>query len=213
MPPGKIGKSEAEDDYYNKLVPAVKSRPDLFPPETLNRWYSLDRYHVMGSRILSRSFQVERWDPSASGEEDDGVPPAETDADGGTQHPVGPDAEQHCGEMEENGDDDPDGEDHEDPGDVAMVPMADMLNARFGCNNVRTHDSQSVLLTIPPQARLFYEDLQLKMVATKPIDAGDQIVSSRLLLRQSLLVKNHLITVEYLWRTPQFRTPPTIRSC
>ena len=26
--------------------------------------------------------------------------------------------------------------DDEDPSDVAMVPMADMLNARYGCENV-----------------------------------------------------------------------------
>lgn len=86
----------------------------------------------MGSRILSRSFQVERWDPSPNDdEEDDGVPQTDTDVEGDAQTPVGIDPR-----AEEMHDEDPDDEDLDDPGDVAMVPMADMLNARFGCNNV-----------------------------------------------------------------------------
>lgn len=102
-------------------MPALRSRPDLFPPENFDRWYTLERYHIIGSRILSRSFQVEQWDNSSSDGEDDGVPQ--------------PDAE-HSDGMEQNHDPDPDDEDNGDSGDVAMVPMADMLNARFGCNNV-----------------------------------------------------------------------------
>lgn len=150
---GKIGKSEAEKDYYDKIVPAVKSRLDLFLPEHLDRWYTLDRYHVMGSRILSRSFQVEPWDPP----EEDGAP-AEMDTDDDAQNLPEP-AEGHRGEVGEERDGDSDDEGHGDPDDVAMVPMADILNARYGCNN----------------ARLFHEQLELKMVTTKTIGAGDQI--------------------------------------
>ena len=36
-------------------------------------------------------------------------------------------------DLDDPGDDD---DDVEDPSDVAMVPMADMLNARYGCENV-----------------------------------------------------------------------------
>ena len=126
---GKIGKIEAENDYYNKVVPAVKSRPDLFLPEHLDRWYTLERYHIIGSRILSRSFQVERWDPS----EDDGTP--QMDVDGGAQNPS-EQAEEHSDDVGEEDNGDSDDEDNEDADDVAMVPMADMLNARYGCNNV-----------------------------------------------------------------------------
>jgi len=132
--PGKIGKSDAESDYYNKVVPAVRSRLDLFPPEHLDRWYTLERYHIMGSRILSRSFQVEKWNPSANDEEEDGVPQAEMDIDGGHPDPTEPD-EGRNGDIGEEHVGDSDDED-DDSGDVAMVPMADMLNARFGCNNV-----------------------------------------------------------------------------
>jgi len=30
-------------------------------------------------------------------------------------------------------------ENDDDPANVAMVPLADMLNARYGCENVRVH--------------------------------------------------------------------------
>jgi len=134
MFPGKIGKPDAERDYYNKVVPTIESRPDLFPPEHLNRWYTLERYHVMGSRILSRSFQVEKWDHPAGDEEEDGVPQGEMSADDGLD-PLET-GEGNNDEVDENPGD-CDGEGDDDSGDVAMVPMADMLNARFGCNNVR----------------------------------------------------------------------------
>lgn len=104
-------------------MPAVKSRADLFHPGHLDRWYTLERYHMMGSRILSRSFQVEPWDSS----EDETAPRVDMYTGGNTQDPD---------ETEEEQDGDSDSEDHEDPSDVAMVPIADMLNARFGCNNV-----------------------------------------------------------------------------
>jgi SET domain-containing protein 6 len=117
-------------------VPAVKSRPDLFLQEHLDRWYTLERYHIMGSRILSRSFQVEKWDPSANDEEEGGAPQAGMSVGDGYPGPVDPD--KGCGDnVEEEHNDDSDDEDDDDSGDVAMVPMADMLNARFGCNNVR----------------------------------------------------------------------------
>jgi len=50
-------------------------------------------------------------------------------------------------------------DDAEDSADVAMVPMADLLNARFESEN----------------AKLFYEERALRMVTTKPIKAGEQI--------------------------------------
>lgn len=51
-------------------------------------------------------------------------------------HPPPPDS---APESEDNGEnDDDDSDDEDDPSDVAMVPMADMLNARYGCENVRS---------------------------------------------------------------------------
>jgi len=90
----------------------------------------------MGSRILSRSFQVEKWDPSANDEEEDGVSQAEMDVDGGHPDPAELDEGHNDDAEEERVGDSDDGDDDGDSGDVAMVPMADMLNARFGCNNV-----------------------------------------------------------------------------
>ncbi len=86
----------------------------------------------MGSRILSRSFQVEA--PSAV---------TSTDSD---QTLTQEDSEMSIDELSPNSlnndldetidDEDSDGD---DPENVAMVPMADMLNARYGCENVRVH--------------------------------------------------------------------------
>jgi N-lysine methyltransferase SETD6 len=72
----------------------------------------------MGSRILSRSFQVE--------------PLSTTDSDSSETRAQGEDAEMNLD----------DGDDEDDPANVAMVPLADMLNARYGCENVRVHRSR-----------------------------------------------------------------------
>ncbi|OCH87879.1 SET domain-containing protein [Obba rivulosa] len=171
---GKIGRDDAERDYHQKLIPAMKSRPDLFPEELIPQYYSLERYHMMGSRILSRSFHVEPW----KGEEDheDEEEHSHADApqsddpnrmDVDSENPTGDAVEENAESqndetsqlelaLDEDSDED---EDVENPADVAMVPMADMLNARFESEN----------------AKLFYEERHLKMVTTKHIKAGEQI--------------------------------------
>ncbi|KAH9929577.1 SET domain-containing protein [Epithele typhae] len=173
----KIGRGEAERDYHEKLVPAIKSRLDLFPEQLIPQYFTPERYHLNGSRILSRSFHVEKW-KREHGEEDDNdddaakepgndsamdidvpeatesapqPPPPEIDAEREE-----PDAEEvHVEGFDEDSDD----EDREDPADVAMVPIADMLNARFESEN----------------AKLFYEEHELKMMSTRPIKIGEQI--------------------------------------
>ncbi|PIL36034.1 transcription factor [Ganoderma sinense ZZ0214-1] len=169
----KIGRHEAERDYHEKVTPAVKSRPDLFPQEKLAQHLSLERYHLNGSRILSRSFHVEKWrgehveDADAGDDDEDNDEGEDSAMDIDPQPPVAdkddaPVLEDTANQPDEAGfedDEDEDEEDREDPADVAMVPMADMLNARFESEN----------------AKLFYEERELKMVATKPIKAGEQI--------------------------------------
>ncbi|KAL8276921.1 hypothetical protein RQP46_010649 [Phenoliferia psychrophenolica] len=59
-------------------------------------------------------------------------------------------------------DSDDEDEEKEDVGDVAMVPMADILNAKSGCDN----------------ARLFYEPLTLNMMSTSFIPSGSQIFNT-----------------------------------
>ncbi|KAJ7782346.1 SET domain-containing protein [Mycena maculata] len=153
---GKLGKADAERDFKGKLLPMVQSRPDLFPLETIPIYYTLGIYHVMGSRILSRSFDVEKDDPEEEPEEDGA--PADTslgsamDVDGPQDETESP----HEGDSEP--DDDSEG-DEEEPFGVSMVPLADMLNARYGSEN----------------AKLFYETDDLRMVSTKSIKAGEQI--------------------------------------
>ncbi|KAG6900720.1 hypothetical protein C0993_003746 [Termitomyces sp. T159_Od127] len=156
----KLGREEAEQSYAEKLLPAIQSRPDLFPPESAEH-YSLANYHLMGSRILSRSFTVEKLD---SGEEEKESTDALTntrddemdvDSYGG---PEGPheDSSSHHSEAEEEE------EEEEESSDIAMVPMADMLNARYRSENVK----------------LFDDENELRMVSTKPIKAGEQILNT-----------------------------------
>lgn len=94
----------------------------------------------MGSRILSRSFNVEKWVLDEEEEEDvsgaadvsmgsamdvdlpDGASAPPTHSSRGTD-----DLEHEEGEEQEQ----------EDSSDIAMVPMADILNARYRSENVR----------------------------------------------------------------------------
>lgn len=130
----KLGKADAQADYNEKLLPAVKSRPDLFLPEHLSTHYTLERYHIMGSRILSRSFIVEKWN-----EDEDENEAANTSL--GSAMDVEPSRNEETPgvpmETEDNSDDnDDDDDDDEEASDVAMVPMADILNARYQTENV-----------------------------------------------------------------------------
>ncbi|KAI0339982.1 SET domain-containing protein [Trametopsis cervina] len=160
----KVGKSDAEKDYYAKVVPVIQSRPDLFPAELHAKHYTLERYHVMGSRILSRSFQVSKWEGETQNdndeEEDVDAPDANKSVDSAAMDvdETPEDGDAGGGEDSEGADDDDD-ESGDDPADVALVPMADMLNARYGSEN----------------AKLFYEEQDLKMITTRPIKADEQI--------------------------------------
>ena len=87
----------------------------------------------MGSRILSRSFRVERdgsGDDADGHETDSNEPAMDVDADN-TNNEAGMTAGE---EDSQSGDSEDDEE--EDSSDVSMVPMADMLNARYGSENV-----------------------------------------------------------------------------
>ncbi|PSR99044.1 hypothetical protein PHLCEN_2v4201 [Hermanssonia centrifuga] len=159
----KIGKDDAERDFYDKVIPTVQSRPELFPPKSKHLHYTLENYHLMGSRILSRSFTVSKWTDDLENVEPSGDASA-NGANGNVDNtgmevdesPING-AEQEPDSMEESEDEHV--EDIDDPSDVAMVPMADMLNARFESEN----------------AKLFYEQHNLKMITTKHVKAGEQI--------------------------------------
>jgi SET domain-containing protein 6 len=89
----------------------------------------------MGSRILSRSFNVEKWDSGEDEEENAAANTSrgsEMDVDA-PQGSEGDESASHHDEAEEE-----DGVGIDDSSDIAMVPMADMLNARYGSENVRS---------------------------------------------------------------------------
>ncbi|KAG8779728.1 hypothetical protein FRC12_023887 [Ceratobasidium sp. 428] len=159
----KIGHEQADKEYIERLLPLVQSRPDIFNPVHVDKYYTLSQFHIMGSRILSRSFHVEPW----GGAEDDNEEKSETATGEAVQTAQDADVSMESARSAspaENEDDASDDEsDSDDEGenveDVAMVPMADMLNARYGGEN----------------AKLFYEPDVLKMITTKPIAAGEQI--------------------------------------
>ena len=123
----KIGKEEAEVDYDELVLPMIKARPSLFVPhyesasdrakaidEAVEKYYSRRWFHIMGSRVLSRSFDVPKGsvDPDDSGDDDDDDDAMEISAEQ---------------EDEEAG----------TVNSISMVPMADMLNALPQAHNAR----------------------------------------------------------------------------
>jgi len=148
----------------------LQRRNDVFIPEHLDTFYTLDRFHTNGGRILSRSFYVEPFAGEEDGQEDGS---ASMDVDLEL-------VEEDAQTLQKTEEGTIDTEEHqegecEDDAEVAMTPMADILNARNSCNNVCLYfcDSQDVLTS--SQARLFYEKDFLSMVAVRPIKRGEQI--------------------------------------
>lgn len=129
----------------------VQTSPTLFPSSHHEKWYTLDAYHRAGSRILSRSFTVSRWTDDKVDEDEDR---SETDEGGsGANEAESPNsktsiessmytggAHTHLSlfkDTNEELDSDSEDDENQDSSDVAMVPMADLLNARWGSENVR----------------------------------------------------------------------------
>lgn len=89
----------------------------------------------MGSRILSRSFNVETETDENSVEGDE---PSEPNTS--LQSAMDVDDVEKPREQEDDSE-----EEEEDTSGITMVPMADLLNARYGCNNVSMCDNLSAL--------------------------------------------------------------------
>lgn len=112
----------------------------------------------MGSRVLSRSFQLEKAEGEDSEnkghdsqERDTGGDESmdvDTSMDNGQAGSIANNANEDVLEAGADGEDDEDSDDEdEDETLVAMVPMADMLNACYGSVNVRGYlQSRSSLL-------------------------------------------------------------------
>jgi SET domain-containing protein 6 len=88
----------------------------------------------MGSLILSRSFQVEALSTT------DGVDSSQT----GAQEDAEMKLDEPSPHAFSDNDSDETEDDEDDPANVAMVPLADMLNARYGCENVRVHHPREI---------------------------------------------------------------------
>ena len=98
----------------------------------------------MGSRILSRSFNVQPWEEER-GRQSESMNYGDRHSDESTE--AGNDSTMDLdssgvsdgSDNDDNDDGDDDDDDDDDrPENVAMVPMADMLNARHGSENVGT---------------------------------------------------------------------------
>ena len=152
--------------------------------------FSLEHFHIQGSRILSRSFSVpsSRAGRKRPTRQEAGDVSMQTDGDISMQTDQG-DKTLDLGDQTTetvNEDDEPEEEEEsddedEDAEEEVMVPVADMLNAAYERDNVRLQLELDILARslIRPsrsQARLFHEDDCLKMVTTKAIAKGEQIV-------------------------------------
>ncbi|CAH7672320.1 expressed protein [Phakopsora pachyrhizi] len=185
----KIGRQEAESDYFGLIEPFIRSRPDLFPVPNLaeskniidqkcnsknyrsSGWedfYGLQVYHRMGSLVLSRSFNIKHLikskDFKVEKRDDDGY-----ESDCGRGMDIDEDGfdgsnrdrfSEH--EIEDSDDDSDEDDDEEKLEDISMFPLADILNTKIGNEN----------------ARLFPEPRQLKMKTTRLIKKGEQIFNS-----------------------------------
>lgn len=100
----------------------------------------------MGSRILSRCFHVEKWegDEEDEREEDENENDISHDGMEVDEEPSIPNDSVVSDRIEGVEVVEEDDEEDDDPSDVAMVPMADMLNARYGSENVR-HSSIQII--------------------------------------------------------------------
>ncbi|KAJ9097733.1 hypothetical protein QFC21_004771 [Naganishia friedmannii] len=190
----KVGKTSAEETYETKIVPLLQKYPEVFTPDSSATHrtiphFSVDDFHVQGSRMLSRSFSVPKEtvkpDPmgdvsmqSAGGDDsvDEGgaaIDDAESESGSATAGFV-PEQESQDGEpneslVEDGNDDDEEEEDDDDDDDSeadveeeVMVPVADILNAAYGLDN----------------AHLSFDDGRCKMITTKRIAKGEQIYNT-----------------------------------
>lgn len=159
----KIGRADAERDYLENVYPIICRRSDVFDPALLGSHFSGERFHINGSRILSRSFHVEEWETEQAsdhdGDSNHGSPANDNEDDDTVPTLIEHVEAEPSMEVDGNANESDEDEDKEQVDDVAMVPMADILNARYGCEN----------------AKLFYEKDVLRMISTKDIARGDQI--------------------------------------
>lgn len=164
----KIGKDAAEADYYETVLPLLQKRADLFgPSKDLDQSaFSLKQYHTMGSLVLSRSFNV---DPAGGDVGSESGEAAEGEAEQGDvsmgEASTSKADESNVSQLDggDESDDEEEEEEEEGAAHVAMVPFADILNAKSGANNAELSYeevcSRIVRLTRAACSRWIYAEL------------------------------------------------------
>ncbi|CCF51530.1 hypothetical protein NDA11_003738 [Ustilago hordei] len=201
----KIARDEAEADYHIKALPYIQSLPDVFldgveseeqRDAEVREWYPLETYHIMGSRILSRSFHVKSRKKGLEGktvdmddlddDEDEEVDESEAevledegeaDAAEARTDDEADESKQDDGEVDETKDDgnesdesDDDDDDDDDEEEQEQENVIDIsMTPMADMLNARFESDN---------ARLFYKSHVLEMRATKPISAGEQIFNT-----------------------------------
>ncbi|ORY22965.1 hypothetical protein BCR39DRAFT_487517, partial [Naematelia encephala] len=150
-----IGREEADNDYRTILRPVLERHPELFPSSSNH--FTLEAYHMHGSRILSRSFTIPAILTGALDNDDD----------------------------DEDDDDDDDDDDEEDANEVAMIPMADMLNAVTGLDNARLFSHEEAT------AQSVVKGKGYTMISTSAIKAGEQILNTYDVVPNSGLLRKY----------------------
>ncbi|PWN49685.1 SET domain-containing protein [Violaceomyces palustris] len=209
---GKVGREEAEQIYNDNLLPFIRSRPSIFfsdPPrghsggieEQIGEWYSMDIYHQMGSRILSRSFHVksskkgkgaksEAAGDETEEEEEEAEGPADEnemdeqhdgegeDRDGDHSRDLavgdeskGEDERNKRGEDGEHDDDDDDDEEDDDEEEEEETENVMDISMTPMADLLNAKFESD-------NARLFYKTNTLEMRTTKAIKAGEQIFNT-----------------------------------
>jgi hypothetical protein len=247
-----VGKTSAEETYKTKIVPLLEvcntsaatlslilllqKYPEVFTPDPSSNHrtiphFTVDDFHVQGSRMLSRSFSVPKEtvgpDPmgdvtmqSAGDEPDEQDAEMNQDLDGEDDNGAAREETTQADgtlEQEEDAEDDEDESDDEDGSEVdaeeeVMVPVADILNAAYDLDNVSmlpwrpTH----MLTTFPGSSVVRRRSVQ---------DDYDQAHSKGRADRETANVtcRGRTLTfpsaVQYVWRTVKQLSAQTIRPC
>ncbi|KIS68534.1 uncharacterized protein UMAG_03621 [Mycosarcoma maydis] len=206
----KIARDEAEADYHNKAAPFIRSLPSIFMEGVaeeqrdaeFDQWYSLETYHIMGSRILSRSFHVKCRKKGLEGktvdmddlngdevvEENADESEAEVLEDEGEveAHQIGAGNEAQMQDDTNEGSDaegdkhDDVDDDNEDDDDDDNDDDDDDEEEQENVADISMTPMADMLNAKfeSDNARLFYKSHVLEMRATKPIAAGEQIFNT-----------------------------------
>jgi hypothetical protein len=109
------------------------------------------------------------------------------------------------------GEADSDDDDDEQADAVCMVPMADMLNARNGCNNVRLACFLNIILLVNDATKRpasSTKSTPSTCVQRRPLKQENRSSVSCVTLQSSRKTDDKI--VEHIWRSSEFRAAPRV---